>query len=208
MGNIFRFDSKFGQLLSKIADCAALSLLWLVFCMPVITAGAATSALYYTAVKVLRKDEGAVVKEFWHALKVNFRQSTLALLLALVFCVLWGLICLTAYTYTASNLTIAYLVYFLVLGFGVMWLHYLFSYIARFQDKFTTVLRNSLYICLANFPYSLLALTLFAMVLFVVAATLPRSLWALLVLPGVYGVLVSLILEPVYEKYLPAEEEA
>lgn len=207
MGDIFRYDSKFGQIMGKIADCATLSLLWVVLCMPIITAGAATTALYYTAVKVLRDDGGSAVKEFWISFKSNFKQSTIVLVLAVILCIVWGMICLTVYENSGSSLTVAYIVYFLMLAFGIMWLHYIFSYIARFQDRLSTIFKNTLYICLSNFPYSLLVVTLFAMVLFVVAVTLPTSLWALLVLPAVYAVLVSLILEPVYRKYLPTEEE-
>ncbi len=206
MGKIFRYDSKFGQIMGKVADCATLSLLWLMFCLPVITAGAATTALYYTALKVLRKDAGSVAKEFWHAFKTNFKQSTIVLLLAIVFVVGWGFLCLTVYEHSTSNLTVAYIVYFIVLGFFAMWLHYLFSYIARFQDSLPTIFKNTLYICLSNFPYSLLTVTLFALMLFVFAAAMPNSLWSLLVLPAVYAVLVSLILEPIYKKYLPPQE--
>lgn len=207
MGDIFRYDSKFGQIMGKIADCATLSLLWVVLCMPLFTAGAATTALYYAAVKVLRDDGGSAVKEFWRSFTSNFKQSTIVLVLAVILCIVWGMICLTVYENSGSSLTVAYIVYFLMLAFGIMWLHYIFSYIARFQDKLGTILKNTLYICLSNFPYSLLVVTLFAMALFVIAVNLPTSLWALLVLPAVYAVLVSLILEPVYRKYLPTEEE-
>lgn len=206
MGKIFRFDSKFGQLMGKLMDCAALSLLWLVFCMPVFTAGAATTALYYTALKAIRKDTGYVVKEFWHAFKANFKQSTIVLAIAIALVIGWGVLCMTMYEHSGSNLTVAYIIYFVVLAFFAMWFHYIFSYIARFQDKLSTVFKNTLYICLSNFPYSLLTVTMFALVLFGLAATMPTSLWALLVLPAIYAILVSLILEPIYKKYLPGEE--
>lgn len=208
MGNLFRYDSTFGRIMAKIADCVAISLLWIVLCLPGFTIGAATTALYYTAVKDLREDRGSPVKDFWKAFLGNFKQATLVFLAAVAACILWGLLCMSVYQKTRSSLTTAYVVYFLVLALGVMWLHYLFSYIARFRDTLSTVVKNSLFICLANFPYSLLAVTLFAMVLVVLAAGLPGSLWALLVVPGVYALLVSLILEPIYQKYLPDEESA
>ncbi len=207
MGDLFQYDSKFGRIMGKLADCVTVSLLWIVFCLPGVTAGAATTALYYSAVKFLREDRSTAVKEFWHSFKSNFKQSTIVMLLALFVSLGWGLACLTIYEKFAASLLIVYLVYFIVLAFGIMWLHYIFSYIARFQDTLSTVLKNTLYICLSNFPYSLLVVTLFAMVLFFMAVTLPISLWALLALPAVYAVLVSLILEPIYKKYLPDEPD-
>lgn len=208
MSNIFRFDSKFAQIMSKVADCLTLSVMWILFCTPVITAGAATTALYYTAVKVLREDAGSPVKDFWHAFKTNFKQSTLVMVGAIILLLLWGVICYAVSGLPGISLTNAYIVYFGVLALGVMWLHYIFSYIARFQDKLGTILKNTLIICAGNFPYSLLVITMFVIILLLLAVNLPNSLWALLLLPAVYMVLVSLILEPVYSKYLPAAEDA
>lgn len=194
--------------MGKIADCVSLSIVWIMFCLPGFTAGAATTALYYTVVKVLRRDEGSAIKEFWKAFKSNFKQSTIAFVLAFLLCVVWGLVCLAIFSGTAAeNQTSIYAAYFFVLALLVMWLHYVFSYIGRFEDKFGTILKNTLIICIANFPYSLLVVTMLVAVILVIAFALPNSLWALLIVPALYMLCVSLILEPVYQKYLPAAEE-
>ena len=46
MGGLFDYDSKLFQLLLRVSDLVALSLLWLLCSLPVITIGASTSALY------------------------------------------------------------------------------------------------------------------------------------------------------------------
>ena len=63
------------QYLEKIFDCIALNILWLLCCLPVITIGAATTALYYTAVKVLKMERGSVPAEFFRAFKQNFFKA-------------------------------------------------------------------------------------------------------------------------------------
>ena len=45
MGGLFDYDSKLFQLLLRVSDLVALSLLWLLCSLPVITIGASTSAL-------------------------------------------------------------------------------------------------------------------------------------------------------------------
>lgn len=57
MGGLFDYDSKLFQLLLRVSDLVALSLLWLLCSLPVITIGASTSALYYTAMKLVRQRE-------------------------------------------------------------------------------------------------------------------------------------------------------
>ena len=61
MGGLFDYDSKLFQLLLRVSDLVALSLLWLLCSLPVITIGASTSALYYTAMKlVCQRGDGTV----------------------------------------------------------------------------------------------------------------------------------------------------
>lgn len=54
MGGLFDYDSKLFQLLLRVSDVVALSLLWLLCSLPILTLGASTSALYYTAMKLVR----------------------------------------------------------------------------------------------------------------------------------------------------------
>ena len=60
MGGIFNINSPFFRVMSKVFDVIVLSLLWTLCCIPVITIGPATTALYYAIVKSIRKDRGWV----------------------------------------------------------------------------------------------------------------------------------------------------
>lgn len=63
-------------MLNKVADMVIVSVLWCVLCLPVITVGASTAALYYAVVKAVREDKAYVVSSFLSAFKKNFRQCT------------------------------------------------------------------------------------------------------------------------------------
>lgn len=84
------YDSKFGQLLIKCCYACWLSLLWLVCCLPVFTAGAATTALYYVCLKCAHGEETSVTSMFFRSFKQNFKQATVLWLILLPAGVLLG----------------------------------------------------------------------------------------------------------------------
>lgn len=71
----FSYDSPIMSFLSKVADLLFLNILTLIFSIPLITIGAATTAAHYTALKIHR-EEGHVWRCFWKSFKENLRQST------------------------------------------------------------------------------------------------------------------------------------
>lgn len=204
------FNSRLYHYMSKLAECMILSLLWIVCSLPVITFGAATSALYYCAVKVLRKDEGSAFKDFWRAFRSNLNQSILAVIVAFAICALIVVVGSGVYAAMprADVLKKIYIGYILLFSFGISWLHYIFSYIARFEAPFRTVLKNSLIICVMNLPVSLSMVILFVAVVAVFILTAPAFGVALFLLPGLYALVTSFLLEKVYHKYMPAQEPA
>ena len=81
----FSYDSRFSQILLKLAQSCYLNLLWALCSLPIFTAGAATTALYRVTLKMVKDQEGDVTGTFFRAFRENFRQATvlwLALLAA------------------------------------------------------------------------------------------------------------------------------
>jgi len=74
-------DNTLLSILGKITDSLLLCLLYLLSCLPIITIGAATTALYYTTHKVLRCDRSYLWKEYKRAWKENFKQATICWLI-------------------------------------------------------------------------------------------------------------------------------
>ena len=72
----FSYESKFSQLLLKICYSCYLNLLWFVCSLPVVTIGAATTALYYTSLKVIRGEESSLTQQFFHSFRENVKQAT------------------------------------------------------------------------------------------------------------------------------------
>lgn len=206
MGDIFNMDNKFFQGLGKLVDCVCLSFLWLILCIPVVTAGAATTALYYTVNKVIRYNRGYLFREFMSAFKSNFKQSTLVWLILLLVYAIMGVDCYIMYRFAQAGAKygVLYIVFIVFMCFATMWATYLFPYMARFENTLKHVLKNAAFIALANLGKTLLMFLL--LVLAVVAVYLLPPL--VFFMPVIYMLLINLIMEKIFKKYMKPEDIA
>lgn len=79
-------DHPFFVWMGFVGDVAALSVLWLVCCIPLVTIGASTTAAFSVAGKMAAKDDYLIIRDFLAALKRDWKQATL----------LWGILAVAA----------------------------------------------------------------------------------------------------------------
>lgn len=84
MGQIFNLDNPVWNFMSKVADLVILNFLVILFSLPVVTAGAAWTAMHFVTIRMANKEERYVIKDFWRSFKQNFKQATAIWLIALV----------------------------------------------------------------------------------------------------------------------------
>ena len=77
MNSIFNPDNPFINFLTKVSNLILLNLIFLLSCIPVITIGAALSALYSVTLKTARQEDPYIWRTYWKAFRENFKQSTL-----------------------------------------------------------------------------------------------------------------------------------
>lgn len=210
MGEIFNLDNKFFQTVGKLVDCVWLSLLWMLFCIPIFTAGAATAALYYSVNKSIRHGRGYAGHEFWEAFRTNFKQATVIWLICIALMAFIGADCYIMYQYAMAGERIGsiYIVFVIFFVFLLIWQAYLFPYIARFSIDTKRALKNAALVAIAN-PQSSVLLLLAIVIISLLVGILPPFA---IISPSAYMVLANLILERVFRKYmsekdLAAEEE-
>ena len=144
MDKFFNSDNMVMRTLSKIFDIGWLTLIYLVFCIPIVTVGAATTSLYYVSAKVLRHNRSYVWREFWHSFKTNFLQSTIAwVVTAIIVVLLWLNMNIVAETGGEKG---GYLIgaYYALLFIILCISCYIYPIISRFGTKFSQILRLSL----------------------------------------------------------------
>lgn len=72
---MLRPDTPLGQLLSWVFNLLALSLLYLVSSLPLVTVGASTLALYEEVYAVLEGRDGVLIKDYFDAFRRNLRKG-------------------------------------------------------------------------------------------------------------------------------------
>lgn len=73
---LFDYDNPFFMLMARVWDLMILNFLAVLFCLPVVTAGASVTALYYVTLKMAEDRESHIYRSFLKAFKDNFIQST------------------------------------------------------------------------------------------------------------------------------------
>lgn len=87
---LFNYDNPVWRFIGKLGDLIVLNILWIVTSIPIVTAGASTTALYYVTLKLVRDEDGYTIKSFFKSFKENFRQSTIIWLIMLTVGLILG----------------------------------------------------------------------------------------------------------------------
>lgn len=69
---MFGIDSKFYEVVSKIADLVILNLIFVLCSLPIITIGASTTALYGVTKKMAGNREGYIFRNFFSIVQGEF----------------------------------------------------------------------------------------------------------------------------------------
>lgn len=202
--SLIEYDSPLNMIISKTIDMIVLSALWFVCCLPVVTIGASTTALYYSTVKAIRKNRGYAEKNFFHAFKTNFKSGTLMWLFYGVMTVLLYICFMFASVIQEPSLknfmTVVYMfISFVVLGMGC----FSFPVLSRCSMKCGEIIRFSFGLLVKHFP---LALIMAVIVLAAAAAMWYIPLFVFCV-PTIATLLFSLPAERVMRRYTPENEK-
>ena len=156
--SFFNLDSPVMRFLTKVADLIILNILFLICCIPIVTIGAASTALYTVTMKSVRDEESYVIRSYFKAFKDNFKIGTFSWLIALALGIVLTLDfrILPALPETMAQVLRMFLI--AVSLFYAIFMIYLFPYIARFENTLKGTLKNALILGIACLPYTLLLL--------------------------------------------------
>lgn len=152
MKRLLDIDNPVIRFIIKIFDCMVLSVLWVLLSLPVITMGAASTALYASVYHYIRKDEEYLWKSFWTAFRGNVKRSTLAWLplLAMILFLIYDVLALRALIQNGHPFGRLFGVILVLLFVAAVWAVYLAAYCARFQGGVKDMLRFSFYLMMSH----------------------------------------------------------
>lgn len=203
MGNLFNMDNTFFTVIGKLADLFVISILWILLCLPIVTAGPATTALYYVIVKVIRRERGYLLREFFKCFKMNFKQGAIAgIILTITYLALYidRRIVLT-FEGNVGFVLFAIFNAMLLIVFCVT--IYVFPILSRFQVSLKQLFKSSLFMAMRHLPSTVLMALIVVVTLVGVNFMIPL----LFIAPALCCLACSMILERVFKKYIPEKSE-
>lgn len=152
----FNMDSPLMRFMTKVANLMIVNVAFLLTCLPVVTVGAATTALYYVTLKMIRDEESGILRSFFMAFRANFRQATALWLgqLALMVLLLVDLRILAQIDSpiaAAMNTGI-----FLILAAVLLICLYAYALVAQYENTLLVTLKNACLMALGSLPQTLL----------------------------------------------------
>lgn len=190
-------DSLIFRIGNKVFDVIVVSLLWFVCCIPVITAGASTTALYDTVFRNIRQNRGYCYKGFFKCFKDNFKNTVQASIIFAILTVvsMWDI----SLALSGGSVISGYQITFFILWILAMtWAIWTFALTARFENNWKNTLKNGLLMFFAHLP-----VTLGMAVIFALSAMLVWDIPVLIVVLPVGGMLLnSFMLEKVLKRYI------
>jgi uncharacterized membrane protein YesL len=196
-------DSPVMVALSKAADLMILNFVAFIACIPIFTIGASLTALHYVSLKMVRKEDGYIVRSFFKSFKENFKQATICWLVILVFIVVFVL---DLFIINNSGMEHADVFRIALLAVGIlamMVIVYIFPLLARFENTIKGTLKNALFMSILGLPKTILMMV--ACGLPVILYMISLNLIPIIFLFGISGpaYLCALLYSGTFKKFEP-----
>ncbi len=204
--NLLKPDSPLMITMTQITDVIFLSLFWLICSFPLVTAGAATAALYDAVYHTFRKGEKHGWQRYFQSFRQNLKGSlvTTVIFLGILLALGWVLIqTWNSAVYGQISWTVfafaAFLIFALV---GV--LSILFPMHSRFDNAPGVLWGNTIRLGFSHLPLSLMLAAVNCICVFFCI----RFLFPLFFLPGLACLMDTLFIEPMFRPFMPEEESS
>lgn len=202
----FNPDNPLMVFLSRLTDVILLNLLCVLCCIPVITVGASLTALHYVTLKMVKGEEGYILRSFFKSFRDNFKQATVIWLLLFVLILLFLVdvqVLRSAGTQLPRILSIVIYAVFLLVAMTAM---YVFPVLSRFCNTTLQTIRNAFFMSILNFPKTLLMAVIYLLPLLFLLHYSTIPVYLLIGFSG--GAYInSYLWKGIFRRYEPEEEE-
>lgn len=202
--NLFNPDSNLMIFMGQLTDCIFLSLFWILGCFPIVTAGAATAALYDASVRGMRQADKHTWGRFFRCFRQNLKGGILPGLLVAASSLGLGWLLIQVWNATVAG-SVSWMVFSAAAFAGILVLGILSTVLpmlSRFENSFPALVKNSLILSLANAPRTIVlgalnALTIGLCVYYIIP---------LFFLPSLSALLGSFLIEPMFKPFMEEPE--
>ncbi len=211
MDRIFNMDNKFFVFMGRVADLIILNLLCIACCIPIVTAGASITAMFYVTLKMARNEESYIVKGFFKSFKENFKQATIIHLIMMVTALLL-FFDIRIVNQMEGNLYRGLFVVFLAfLILYLMIFMYIYPILSKFYNTIKATFTNAFLMSIRHLPYTILMIVISAIpfaLMFIPDAKIMSTVMMILILLGFSTVAYcnSFFFVKIFDHYIPKDE--
>lgn len=155
MRSIFSPDGVLFRIVERLTNLVVLNILYLIFCIPIVTIGPATAALHYVTLKYAANEEDRVWAPFIHSFKQNLKQGIVVGLVSTFvgFGLAWALwfVYYNLLNGDAFNMvmlvmiSLCCVIYLMIMG-------YIYPLLARYDNSLKQMFRTALVLAIRHLP--------------------------------------------------------
>ena len=204
MNNLNQQESPWLYWFSKIGDFCALSVMWILLCLPIITVIPASIALYDSIVHCVHGTDEGSVGRFFRTLKSELRRGVILDIVwgTIAFTLIYGYSILYQVGLVSSAIATFSLIYLISMLIPLAVLTWLIPVEARFQHSFFGLFRSSAIYAICHLPTTIALLVILAIA---VVLVLFIPILALL-MPAIVVTIQCWFVERVFKNYIPQEK--
>lgn len=208
----FSYDGKLMDFLNKLGEIILLNIVFLICCVPIVTAGSALTSFYYAMIKSVRRERGSgPIREFMSSMKRTLGRGVLMTIGIIAWMALLFLGRQMAGTGTEdtaafvseaeSTVTFQVVLYGVAIVVSICVLIYIFPVFSRFEMKMTQIIKLSFVMCIRFLPVTVAVAVGSTLIGWLLIYWLPVA--CILVVPGIWCYAVTFLMEKPLRHYTP-----
>lgn len=212
MNRFFNMDNKFFVFMGRVADLIILNLLCILCCIPIVTAGASITAMYYVTLKMARDEESYIVRSFFKSFKENFKQATIINVIMLVTALMLFLDLSIVRNMDGTLYKVLFSIFIAFTFLYLLLFLYIYPVLAKFYNTIKNTFVNAFLMAIRHLPYTflMLVISLVPIAIFFIPSFQIQSIALMLFFLMGFAVVSycnSKFLVKIFDNYVPKEED-
>lgn len=168
--NLFHPDNPVIRFLSFLFDLILLNLLFVLSCIPIVTIGAALSAVYQVLFKIIDKKSPYIFKGYLTAFKENFKSATLLWIVIVIIGICAEAALASIYSDADQGMGFLQIPVFLLIFAIASIAVYAFPLLGRYQCGMKQLLKNIFVLSITNIPATVIIILFPLGILYIASA--------------------------------------
>lgn len=185
------------RFIHKLVHSVWLNLLWAICCLPIVTIGPATTALFYCCQKLVSDEEGYLTQTFFKSFSQNFKQATF---IGITLTALGGVLAIDAYAlyhlhFTSVFWTLITAIFIVAVIAYLLISTWIYPLLAHFENTTFAMFKNALLLSMRYLICSAFMLLIyFFMLVMIVRIFTPAIIFGF----GTCALLCSMLLKKIF----------